>query len=70
MKNATSSNVLVLAAALVRAASAVASAVSTVSAVSAVDEDGGRLLITRRTIRCRSCRDTKRADHCKRRLGF
>lgn len=59
--NATSSNILF-------GAAAVGSAACAVSAVGLVDEDEGGLLITGRTIRSGSCRDTKRADHCERGL--
>ena len=59
--NATSSNILFLAAAAGRAACAV-------RAVCLVDEDEGGLLITGRTVRSGSRRNTKRADHCERGL--
>jgi len=64
MMNTTSSNIL-FAAAVATACTRAA----TVGTVGVVDEDEGGLLKIWRTIRSRSCRDTKRADHCERRLG-
>jgi hypothetical protein len=61
-RNATSSNVLF-------GAAAVGSTAGAVSTVGLVDEDEGGLLITGRAIRSGSCRNTKCADHCERRLG-
>jgi hypothetical protein len=60
MRNTTSSNIPF------GALAALAFAATTADLV---DEDEGGLLITGRTIRSGSCRDTKCADHCERRLG-
>ena len=63
MTNATPGNIPVTAAAVAAGLRAAA------ASAGLVNEDGGELLITERTVRSGSCRGTKRADHFQRRFG-